>query len=96
MAKFDVGETAVCSIEVRDMDGVLKNPATSMTITITNPSGTKVVDTQSMGTPDSTGKYHYDYTSAESAIAGEYNVLYVATDGSRIAKQTDKFQLEAV
>ena len=93
MAKFDVGETAVCSVEVRDIDGVLKAPSTSMTITITNPSGTKVVDTQAM-TNDSVGKYHYDYTSTESATAGEYNVLYIATDGSRIAKQKDKFQLE--
>lgn len=92
MAVFDVGETVICSIEVRNSSGSLKSP-TTMQIKITDPDNTTVVTTQVMQN-DSTGLYHHDYTSSSSAITGEYNVTYTATDSSRITIQKDEFRLE--
>ena len=93
MASFRIAETVVCSITVTTTSsGALTNPATSMNITITDPSGVKVVDAQAM-TNNSTGKYSYDYTSLGTAISGKYVVVYTATDGTRVSKTNDSFDL---
>ena len=93
MANFYPGETVICSVTITNSaTGALTNPATSMTITITDPTTVKVVDAQAM-INDSTGKYHYDYTSASNAALGTYVVTYTATDGSRVSKQSDQFSI---
>ena len=94
MATFQIGETVICSCEVRDDAGVLKNPATSMTVAIYDANGVVVVPTTSMGTPDSTGKYHYDFASTGKPGL-TYTVYYTATDGSRITIAKDEFKLES-
>lgn len=86
------GATVVCSITIKDA-GVLTDPATSITVTVYDPSNTAVVSAQAMS-KDSTGTYHYNYTSSASAIRGEYIVIYTATDGSEVTKQKDTFYLE--
>ena len=88
---FQIGETVVCSIEVRTTADVLADPATSMTITIKGPTGAEVVSAAAM-TKDSTGKYHSDYTVA--AGPGTYEVDYTATDGARITKHDDSFSAD--
>ena len=93
MALFQIGETVICTIEVRDDAGNYKDPATSMTITITDPHHTVIVDNQAM-TKDAVGKYHYDYNSPSTALSGNYTVRYVATDGSRITIEKETFALE--
>jgi len=93
MALFEIGETIRCSIEIRDAAGTLVDPATSITITISNPNGVEVVSAVAM-TNDGVGLDHYDYTSALTVVAGEYIVLYIATDGAIITKQKDTFVLE--
>lgn len=90
---YEIGETIVCSITITDADGTLTDPATSTKITIKDPDGNVVVDDQAM-TNDGVGLYHYDYTSAATVKAGTYTIWYVATDGSRITKQKDTFELE--
>lgn len=93
MARFDIGETVICSIDVRDGDGVLKDPATSMNIEINVPKfKTNVIASTAMA-HDSTGKYHYDYDSS-NALAGDYEAKYTATDGARITIDKDRFSLE--
>lgn len=92
MAVDIVGETAICSIEVKNSAGTKTDPSTSMTITIWDGHMDKVVDTQAM-TKDATGEYHYDYTIA--AGEGNYKVLYVATNGSRVSKGKDSFSVES-
>ena len=89
MQTFQIGETVICSCEVRDDAGTLKDPATSMTITIydTNINGVTM-------TKDSTGKYHYDFDSTGKAGV-TYTVYYKATDGSRITITKDEFKLES-
>ena len=94
MAKFDLGETIICSVEVRNDAGTLIDPATSTKITITDSSNTIVVNNQSMGTPDAVGKYHYDYNPAVTGGLGKYSVKYIVTDGTRITIAKDTFELE--
>jgi len=93
MAKFDIGETVICSIVVKDSDGNEADPGTSMKCTVTDPQGTVVVDGEDMD-QDSTGNYHYDYTSLSTAMAGAYSIKYIADDDGRITIQKDKFVLE--
>jgi len=93
MSVFDCGETIICSIEVKDDDGVLKDPATSMNIVITDPQNGEVVASTAM-TKDSTGKYHYDYATVSATLHGAYTAKYTATDGTRITIEKDTFSLE--
>jgi len=93
MRTFQRNETVICSITSKTAAGVLTDPITSMTITITNPSGTAVVTAAAM-TKDSTGVYHYDYQPAVDAVLGVYRIRYTATDGARITIQDDDFTLE--
>jgi hypothetical protein len=90
---FQRAETVVCSITVATTAGVAANPATSTTITITNPIGT-AINTATAMTNDSVGAYHYDYQPASDAVLGKYTVLYTATDGTRITNLRDYFVLE--
>ena len=94
MATFDIGESVICSVEIKDDNAVLKDPATSMNIVIDQlkPSFENIITSTAM-TKDSTGKYHYDFASAGKA-AGEYQAVYTATDGTRITIEKDKFSLE--
>jgi len=89
MADFILGETVICSILVTNSAGVLTDPATSMKITIKDSrNGLEVNDIAMV--KDATGTYHYDYTIA--GVKGIYDVLYTATDGTRISKELDTFK----
>ena len=94
MISFEIGETVICSITVRDSDGDLQDAATSMNIVIDCliPSySADIVSSTSMG-KDSTGTYHYDFASASNE-AGQYRIIYTATDGTRITIHLDTFDL---
>jgi len=91
--RFEIGETIICSIEIKTAAGVLTDPATSIKITIEDPAGVKVVDDVAM-TNDGVGLDHYDYTSAGTAQVGTYTIWYIAIDGARTTKQKDTFELE--
>ena len=93
MATFQTEETVICSITVKDSSGNLQNAATSMTISIRDSLNKVVVDAVAM-TNDSTGTYHYDYTTTSTSYQGLYTIKYKATDGTRITIQEDTFQLE--
>ena len=87
MNNFDLGETVICSVEIRNESGVLVDP-TLITITISDSGNAKVVDAQVM-TKDGVGKYHWDYIP--TVKIGTYIIKYVATDGSRFSIQKDNF-----
>ena len=91
MADFDIGETVICSVEVKDDAGAYKDPATSMTITITDKNYVVKVNAIDM-TKDAVGKYHYDCQTA-GYIDGKYLVEYKATDGIRITIEKESFIL---
>ena len=88
---FDVGETIICSCEVKGATGAYKDPQTSMKITITDKNWVVKVNNADM-TKDATGKYHYDFQTA-GCIDGKYIVEYTATDGVRITIQKESFIL---
>jgi hypothetical protein len=91
MEVFELSETVICSCTVKS-GSVLTDPATSMKITITDPSGVAAVSDTAM-TKDSTGAYHYNYTPA--TLAGIYTVTYVATNGTKVSKAKDHFQVRS-
>lgn len=89
---FHRGETVICSIEVRS-NNTLTDPDTSMKISIWDAyNGAEVTD-QAM-TPDSTGKYHYDYTPSSTDHLGKYKVIYTAVHSGRTVKESASFMLE--
>lgn len=92
MASFQRGETIICSVEVKNAAGTYIDPATSMKITILDPLGVKQVDDQSM-TKDDVGKYHRDWTSSATASLGTYKSQFKATDGSRISREDETFEV---
>jgi len=83
-----VGETAICSVEVKNSAGNKVDPDTHMKITIRGPSR-KVVLASTAMSKDDTGEYHYDYTISDGP--GKYKVLYEALNGSRYSKAKDEF-----
>ena len=93
MALFYVGSTVICSIEITK-DGALYSPATSTNITIdqSSPLARNVITSTAM-TPDSTGKFHYDFDSTGQS-RGVYLATYIATDGARITIERKTFNLE--
>jgi len=90
MATFDIGETVICSIIVKDSGGTPQDPVTSMTITI-KWDDTIVINAVAM-TKDSTGTYHYDFQTATQP-AKKYEVTYIATNGTRISIEKDTFEI---
>lgn len=90
---FDIGETISCYIEVKDDDGILTDPKTSMKISIYDPAYDIVVNEQDM-IKDETGKYHYDYNSPSNASRGKYTIKCTSVEGSRITIEKDFFVLE--
>ena len=92
MSSFDIGETVICSLEVKDDNGDYKDPSTSMKITITDKFNVVKVNNVAM-TKDAIGKYHYDCQTTDY-VDGKYVIKYVATDGSRITIEKESFNLE--
>ncbi len=88
---FYIGETVICSVEVKNKTNVLSDPATAMKITITDKSMVVKVDAVAM-TQDSTGKYHYDCQTV-GYDAGDYAVEFKAIDGTRITIEKETFNL---
>lgn len=90
---FDIGETVICSCEVRDDAGILKDPDTSINIAINRSKPLLEIISSIAMTKDSTGKYHYEFASAGNSV-GEYEAIYTATDAGRITIQKESFNLE--
>ena len=92
MSTFQIGEHVICSIVVKDADGVAQDPSTSMKLTITDSKGSVKLDDTAM-TPDTgDGLYHYDFATA-GLRPGTYTIKYVAIDGARITIAEDTFVL---
>jgi hypothetical protein len=93
LANFESGETVVLNLTVTAVsDGSLHDPSTSLMVDIWDPDDLQVVTAAAM-TRDSVGVYHYDYLAG--AKLGTYQVLYTATDGTRVTKQRDSFNVQA-
>jgi len=92
---YDLGEVVICSITVKNSSGTLTDPATSMNIVIDRKSPNyeaNIVSSTAM-TKDSTGTYHYDFATASKEV-GTHEVIFTATDGTRITIEKDTFVLD--
>jgi len=95
MKSIDVGETAITQVEVKDDAGNYVDPTTSITITIYDGEGNKVVDGVAM-TKKATGKYEHDYTVPEEANTEskrKHRVIVDVTDGTRVTVGTAAFKV---
>lgn len=93
MDTFRVGTTIICDILVKDDDGALQDAATTMKIKIDKNDGNfEVILALTNMDNDSTGTYHYDFQTA-GKDRGQYIILYVATDGSRLSYEPALFKL---
>ena len=90
MEIFESGETVTCSCTVKN-GSTLTDPDTSMKITIVDPEGTTAVDGVAM-TKDSTGTYHYDYTTSK---IGVFSIVYVAVNGTKTSKCKEQFRVRS-
>ena len=88
MATFNVGETIICSLEVRNASNTLVDPSTSIKITLYGHTSTGVIDVNM--TKDSTGKYHYDFDSTGKAV-GNYWAIFTAVDSNRTTTENSNF-----
>ncbi len=95
MANFKIGNTLICSVTVRDSVGVLKDPGTSMSISVIRitPGYAVLLQPAAMVDDAGDGAYHYDYDTS-SLVAGNYEVNYIAVDSGRTVKEKDTFSLE--
>jgi uncharacterized protein YfaS (alpha-2-macroglobulin family) len=76
---YELGETAIISIVIKDSDETLTSPDT-VTISIRAPDRTMSVTDAAM-TEDATGLYHYDFDIPEepTGIPGKYIFKIEAT-----------------
>lgn len=90
---IEIGETAICSITIKNSAGTLVDPDTSVNITVFKPAnvGGLLVDDQACP-KDSTGTYHYDIATTG---VGDHKLIIVAIDGSRTTKKRDRFTVVA-
>lgn len=93
-------ETVACYFGCSRTDtGALYVPATSMTITIYDPTGAVVVSAQAMTNISTvtinTLQYNfiYYYSTASATVMGTYRVRYIATNGSYVSILDDTFIL---
>lgn len=91
MINFIISETVIIELTIKDKNGNLYDPATSVKMTLTDIRDTVLVDDQSM-VKDSTGQYHYDFDSDDYA-EGAYIVICRMVDGSRLKIERNSFNL---
>ncbi len=93
MKTFQIGETATLKATIQ-RSSANYDPATSVLIYIyLEGSTTALIDGVAM-TKETAGVYVYDYQTAALA-AGKYRWTCKATDGTKIARKSSMFVLEA-
>ena len=94
MDTFQKSETCPLEIEIRDKDtGALSTPATSVTVTVTDSTGTVKVNNQAM-TEASKGIYYYNLQLAAADESGKWTARFVATDNAKVSITDYDFKVE--
>lgn len=84
MAAPRAGTEVYIQVQLNDLSQVtrpLYDPATSVTMTLRNPSGTIILNNVAM-TKLSTGIYYYRYQTLTSSPLGRWTVNFIGNDGS--------------
>lgn len=92
--RFQKGETIVANAVIRNTNGDLFNPGNGVTVEVRKESG-EIVQPATAAQLISTGTYSIDIQTTEFG-AGEYIIIFKATDGTRIAIDWDRFRIEEV
>ena len=90
--KFKAKSTVRIHTEIYDDNNALVAPATSVTITITDPTGTAAVTDGAMLT-SSTGIYDYYYSTTVDVKYGEWRYQIVSLDTSYYSIDTGTFTI---
>lgn len=81
---------------IRDVDGALYDPSTSVSVELYDADGTEVLSSTAMST-DTTGVYYYDWQSAGGNPTGYYQMVCTSVDGTKtsIEVESEAFYLYA-
>ena len=90
--KFLAGKTVRIHTEIYDDNKDLVAPATSVTVTITDPTGTVAVTDGAMST-SSTGIYDYYYSTTVDTKYGEWRYVITSLDTSYYSGDTGVFTI---
>lgn len=90
MTEYDLGETAVISCEIKDENDAYINPDNAL---ITILLGTTTLVSESTMTRDDTGKYHYDYLTADLGRHFLWIKAETTTAPTRITLKPDTFEV---
>ncbi len=95
MKKYFRGSTPYLKFYIRDSDGALVDPATSVTISVTDSFGNDVV-TDATCTNDGVGIYHYSgWAIPATSVGKRYTWRPRSTDGAVITEDTE-FEFEVM
>ena len=89
---FKAGCTVRIHTEIYDADNALVAPATSVLVTITDPTGTAAVTDGVMSTAV-TGIYDYYYTTTVDTKYGEWRYVITSLDTSYYSIDTGTFTI---
>lgn len=73
---------------IRDADGALYDPSTSISVELFDSDGNTVLSSTAM-TKDSTGSYYYDWQSEVSNPLGYYQQVCTSVDGTKTSVDVD-------
>ena len=90
--KYRRGETVTLKLECT-VGVTATTPDTSYKVTVTDKTGTAVVDDEAM-TVDAVGTLTYKYTVASDAVLGKYSVEYTTVHREDTNKPKDTFTVE--
>ena len=90
---YQRGETIKTLFYTRSLSGTLVDVSDTPTITIVDPRGTKVIDSDSM-TKFATGSYRYLYDPGANSVLGKYHVTCICVDGSNTITEKEDFLLQ--
>lgn len=91
MTTYTTGNTATLTVQWNEYAGGPAIDVSDLTVTIKTSGGTTVVAATSTGvTKLSTGLYSYEWAIDDDQDAGDYSVIWDATDGDGDAVQTSE------
>ncbi len=85
--RYKRGNCIRLKVTIKDADGALHDPSTSVKVTLTN-AGVEYLTAQDM-TKASTGVYYYDWQTDETDAVGVYNMKVVSVDSSKTVVTED-------
>ena len=90
---YQRGTTIRLKATIKDADGALMDPGTSIQVSVTDPAGATALAGTAM-TKSSTGVYYYDWQTSADATKGLYKQKVTAVDSSKTSIEVDDSAFE--